>query len=65
MDHSTLMVLTTFVAVTALAVVIQTGILVALFVSVRKTSAQVLTLASSIESKAIPALDAEIGRAHV
>ena len=58
MDHSTLMVLTTFVAVTALAVVIQMGILVALFVSVRKTSAQVLTLASSIESKAVPALDA-------
>ena len=58
MDPSTLTVLTIFVAVTALAVVIQMGILVALFVSLRKTSAQVLTLASSIESKVVPALDA-------
>lgn len=58
MDHSTLVVLTTFVAVTALAVVIQMGILVAIFLSLRKTSAQVLTLAATIESKAVPALDA-------
>jgi methyl-accepting chemotaxis protein len=58
MDHSTLMVLTSFVVVTAIAVVIQMGILIALFVSVRKTSAQVLALAASIESRAVPALDA-------
>ena len=58
MDHSTLTVLTTFVAVTAIAVLVQMGILVALFVSVRKTSARVLTLADSIERRAIPALDA-------
>lgn len=58
MDHSTLMVLTSFVVVTAIAVVIQMGILVALFVSVRKTSAQVLALAASIESRAVPVLDA-------
>ena len=58
MDHSTLTVLTAFVVVTAIAVVIQMGVLVALFVSVRKTSAQVLTLADSIERRAVPALDA-------
>jgi methyl-accepting chemotaxis protein len=58
MDHSTLTVLTAFVVVTAIAVVVQMGILVALFVSVRKTSAQVLTLADSIERRAVPALDA-------
>ncbi len=58
MDASTLRVLTAFVVVTAFAVVIQMGILVALFVSMRKTSKQVLTLADSIERRAIPALDA-------
>ena len=58
MDQSTLTVLTAFIAVTAFAVVIQMGILVALFLSVRKTSAQVLTLADSIERRAVPALDA-------
>lgn len=58
MDQSTLTVLTSFVIVTAIAVVIQMGILVALFLSVRKTSAQVLTLADSIERRAVPALDA-------
>lgn len=41
MDQSTLTVLTAFVVVTALAVVIQMGVLVALFLSVKKTSAQV------------------------
>lgn len=58
MDPSTLTVLTSFVAVTAIAVVVQMGILVALFVSLRKTSKQVLTLADSIERRAVPALDA-------
>ena len=58
MDHSTLTVLTAFIVVTAIAVVVQMGILVALFTSVRKTSAQVLTLADSIERRAVPALDA-------
>ncbi len=58
MDHTTLTVLTSFVAVTAIAVVIQMGILIGLFVSMRKTSAQVLALAASIESRAVPALDA-------
>lgn len=58
MDQNTLTVLTAFVVVTALAVVIQMGVLVALFLSVRKTSAQMLTLADSIERRAVPALDA-------
>ncbi len=58
MDQTTLTVLTAFVVVTALAVVIQMGVLVALFLSVRKTSAQMLTLADSIERRAVPALDA-------
>lgn len=58
MDQSTLTVLTAFVVVTAFAVVIQMGILVAMFVSLRKTSQKVLTLADSIERRAVPALDA-------
>jgi hypothetical protein len=54
MDQSTLTVLTAFVVVTAFAVVIQMGILVALFLSVRKTSAQVLTLAAHLGAELVP-----------
>jgi hypothetical protein len=56
MDQSTLTVLTAFVVVTAIAVVIQMGVLVALFLSVRKTSAQNSDVGRFIERRAVPAL---------
>ncbi|HTK94264.1 MAG TPA: hypothetical protein VL382_01385 [Terriglobales bacterium] len=49
--------LTAFVAVTSIAVVIQAGILVALFVSVRKSSARALAIAEQVQSRAVPALE--------
>jgi hypothetical protein len=49
--------LTAFVAVTSIAVVIQAGILVALFVSVRKSSARALAIAEQVQTRAIPALE--------
>ncbi len=50
-------VLIIFVAVTAAAVVIQMGILVALYVSVRKTTAQMETIALEVQGRALPMLD--------
>ena len=46
-----------FILCTAIAVMIQAGILVALFVAVRKTSGRVEALASEVTSKALPAID--------
>jgi len=46
-----------FIICTAVAVMIQAGILVALFVAVRKTSGRVEALASEVTSKALPAID--------
>jgi hypothetical protein len=46
-----------FIICTAAAVMIQAGILVALFVAVRKTSGRVEALASEVSAKALPALD--------
>ncbi len=46
-----------FILCTTVAVVIQAGILVALFVAVRKTSGRVEALASEVSSKALPAID--------
>ena len=46
-----------FIVVTAFAVVIQAGILVALYLSVRKTSAQMEALAVEVKSKALPAVE--------
>jgi len=40
MDPATQTLLTSFIVVTAIAVVIQMGVLIALFLSVRKTSAR-------------------------
>ena len=50
--------MTFFIAVTSAAVVIQAGILVALFLSVRKTSARVEELASEVKTKALPTVEA-------
>ena len=49
--------LTLFIAVTSIAVVIQAGILVALYVSVKKSSDKALALAEQMNAKAIPALE--------
>ncbi len=46
-----------FIAVTSIAVVIQAGILVAMFVTVRKSTARVEELATQFNSKALPTID--------
>lgn len=46
-----------FIAVTAVAVVIQTGILVGLYVAVRKSSAKMEALATQVTDKALPTME--------
>jgi hypothetical protein len=46
-----------FIAVTAVAVVIQAGILVGLYVAVRKSTAKMEALASQVTSKALPTME--------
>ena len=46
-----------FIICTAIAVVIQAGILVALFVAVRKTTGRVEALANDVTTKALPTID--------
>lgn len=46
--------LTIFIAVTAAAVVIQAGILVAMYLAVRQSSARLETLANEVRSKLLP-----------
>ncbi len=46
-----------FIAVTTVAVVIQAGILVALFFSVRKSSARMEALSTEIKEKALPTIE--------
>jgi hypothetical protein len=46
-----------FIAVTAAAVLLQAGILVALYLSMRKSSARMEALAVEVKSKAVPALE--------
>jgi len=46
-----------FIALTGAAVVLQAGILAALYLSVRKTSARMEALAVEVKAKALPALD--------
>ncbi len=50
-------VLVIFVAVTSIAVVIQMGILIALYVSFRKTAAQMESIALDVQRRATPVLD--------
>jgi len=45
-----------FIIFTAVAVIIQAGILVALFAAVRKTASRVETLATEVSTKAVPTL---------
>src|ERR1700746_243908 len=49
--------LTLFIAITAAAVVIQACILIALYLSVRKTSAKMEALAAEVKTKALPSLE--------
>ena len=46
-----------FVGVTAAAVVIQAGILVALFVAVRKSTSRMEALATEVKTKVMPTVD--------
>src|SRR5258705_2690686 len=46
-----------FIIVTAIAVVIQAGILVFLFIAVRQTSGRVEALASEVKTKAVPMIE--------
>jgi len=49
--------LTIFIAVTAAAVVIQAGILVAMYLAVRQTSARTEALASEVRGKVLPTVE--------
>jgi len=46
-----------FIALTAFAVVIQAGILVALYLAVRKSAARMEALATEVTSKTLPTLE--------
>jgi methyl-accepting chemotaxis protein len=46
-----------FIAVTTAAVVLQAGILVALYITVRKTTAKLEVVADDVKSKALPTLE--------
>jgi len=46
-----------FIAVTTFAVVVQAGILVGLYLSVRKSTAKMEALATEVKSKALPTMD--------
>jgi len=49
--------LTVFVAATALGVLIQAGVLIALFVAVRSASARMEAISTRLETSALPALE--------
>jgi septal ring factor EnvC (AmiA/AmiB activator) len=58
---------TIFIAITGLAVLLQAGVLLALFLAVRKTAAQMEKIADEVKTRALPAIEsattllAEIG----
>ena len=49
--------LITFIAVTAFAVLLQAGILVALYLAVRKSTDKMEALATEVKSKALPTME--------
>jgi len=61
MDQTTQTLLASFIVVTAVAMLIQMGVLIALFLSVRRTSARLEHMADALESRAVPALEAAHG----
>ncbi len=50
-----------FIAVTTIAVVVQAGILVGLYLSLRKSSAKIEALASEVLNSALPAMETVLG----
>lgn len=56
MDTNTLLVI--FIAVTSVAIIIQMGVMIGLFVSVKKTGERVRELADKVETTGLPALEA-------
>src|SRR6202167_1651364 len=46
-----------FIAVTAAAVLVQAGLLVAMYLAMRKSSARMEAIAEEVKSKAVPALE--------
>ena len=50
-----------FIAVTTVAVVVQAGILVGLYLSLRKSSAKIEALASEVLNSALPAMETVLG----
>ena len=58
MDQQMLTLLTIFIVVTAVAVLIQMGILIGMFVSMKKTSARLEALADEVHRRGLPVLDA-------
>lgn len=57
MDQSTQTLLMLFVAATSIAVVIQMGILIGLFLSVKRTATRIDGLADEIQKRGVPLLD--------
>lgn len=49
--------LTVFIAITAAAVLLQAGLLAAMYLSMRKTSTRMESLADEVKNKALPAID--------
>lgn len=49
--------LTVFIAITALAVLLQAGILAAMYVAMRKSSARLESLAEEVKTKVLPTID--------
>ena len=49
--------LTVFIGLTGLAVLLQAGVLVAIFVAMRKTSTRVEALATEVKTKILPVVD--------
>jgi len=55
MENQNLLIL--FIAITAAAVVVQAGILIALYLAVRKSTAHMEALSEEVKSKALPAIE--------
>jgi hypothetical protein len=49
--------LTGFIALTAIAILLQAGILVAMYVAIRKSSAQIEALATEVKGKVLPTVE--------
>jgi hypothetical protein len=49
--------LTVFIALTAIAILIQAGVLLAMYIAMRKTSQRMETLATEVKGKILPSLD--------